>query len=217
MLNEPDSFQSDANATTQIDEHDEPTEPIRSIDVAAFVPTLPNDASSLDEETVPSPKSATQPFPHQYVQPPLVVQSGPQYAPASPSAYPHLPPRLEGPHGNRPAGGVASIQAETMHEPTRTQKVRMIPIVVGMCFVAVQVLLLLRFVLKLLAFSSDISWVAAVYEVSNLFVLPFRILFLQLAIPLLITAELYTLLAILVYGFVSRIVVHILKAFLKTR
>ena len=213
MLNESSGFQSDANATTQIDEHDEPTEPIRSVDVAAFVPTLPNDALSLVEESVPSPKSATQPFPHQYVQPPLAIQNGP----SSTNAYPYLPARPEGQNSNQPVGGVVPIQPEMVKASTQTRKVRIIPTVVGMSFVVVQALLLLRFVFRLLAFSSDISWVGAVYEVSNIFVLPFRILFLQLAIPQFATVELYTLLAILVYSFISRIVVRILKVLLRTR
>ena len=215
MLNESSGFQSDANATTQIDEHDELTEPIRSVN--AFVPTLPNDALSLADGGVPAPKSATQPFPHQYVQQPLAIQNESQYTPPVANVYPYLPARVEGQNGNRPAGGGVPAQAEMVKVATQTRKVRMIPTIVGMSFVVVQALLLLRFVCKLLAFPPDISWVAAVYEVSNVFVLPFRILFLQLAIPQFVSVELYTLLAILVYGFISRIVVRIVKLLLKTR
>ena len=78
-------------------------------------------------------------------------------------------------------------------------------------------LLLVRFLLKLLSVGSDSAWVGVVYGVSNVLVLPFRALFLQLAIPQLFTVELYTLLAILVYGIVSRILVHTLKVLMKTR
>ncbi len=212
MRNEPSSFQPDINATTPIDEHDEPTEPIRQVDIAAFVPTIP--ASSFAEEDVPSAKSATQPFPQHYVQPP--AQSSAHHLPP-PNVYPYLPARKEDFQANRPAGGAAPVQSTPVPVSIQARKGRMIPIAVGMCFVAVQALLLLRFVFKLLAFSSDISWVAAVYGVSNIFILPFRVLFLQFSIPLFGTIELYTLLAILVYGVVSRIVVRILKLFFKTR
>lgn len=213
MLHESDSFQ--ANATPQIDEHDEPTEPIRRADVSAFLPTLPNSVSSPEEEDVPSPKSLTQPFPHQYVQPPAIAPNGSQYAPPLSHTYPYLPTKPGGPSENRPAGGTVPIQSGAV-QGQRVRK-KIVPIAVGMCFVAIQLLLLLRFLLKVLDVSSDIAWVGAVYGVSNVFVLPFRVLFLQLAIPLLFTAELYTLLAILAYGIVSRILVHTLKVLLKTR
>ncbi len=201
MLNEPHSFQH--NDTTQIDEHDEPTEPMRHADVAAFVPTIPNTVLPSDEEDVPSPKSATHPFPHQYVQP------------VSPSpVYPVLPAKpIDSPQNS------VSVQPVVANHSSQQKKVRrkIIPLAVGMCFVAIQMLLLFRFLLKVLNVSSDNIWVGAVYEVSNVFVLPFRVLFLQLAIPQFFTVELYTLLAILVYGLVSRIVVHMLKVLFKTR
>ena len=211
MRNESSSFQPDIDATTPIDEHDEPTEPIHQVDIAAFVPTIP--ASSLIEEDVPSAKSATQPLPQHYVQPP--AQSSAHLPP--PNVYPYLPARKEDFQANRPAGGAVPVQSTPVPVSLQARKGRMIPIVVGMCFVAVQVLLLLRFVFKLLTFSSDVSWVAAVYGVSNVFILPFRVLFLQFSIPLFGTIELYTLLAILVYGIVSRIVVRILKVIFRTR
>ena len=92
----------------------------------------------------------------------------------------------------------------------------MLPLAVGMCFVLMQMLLLVRFSLKLFDISSDIVWVGAVYGVSNVLVLPFRALFLQLGIPQFFTIETYTLLAIFVYGIVSRILVHTLKVLMKT-
>lgn len=217
MLNEPRSFQPDT--TPPIDEHDEPTEPMYRADVDAFVPTLPNNVAFSDEEGVPSPKSLTQPFPHQYAQSPPIASNGPQYAPPLVSTYPYLPAKPGVPHENRPAGGALPVQPEVVNTHSQGQRVRRngVPLMIGMCFVAIQLLLLVRFLLKLLNISSDIGWVGAVYGVSNVFVLPFRVLFLQLAIPLLVTAELYTLLAILVYSIASRIIVHTLKALLKTR
>ena len=207
MVNEPHGFQY--NDTTQIDEHDEPTEPMRRADIAAFVPTIPNTVLPSDEEEVPSPKSATHPFPSQYVQPASSPQGDFQHLPASPSSHPILPAKPTLPYENSPVATNRSSQQKTVRG-------RMVPLAVGMCFVALQMLLLLRFLLKVLNVPSDSIWVGAVYGVSNVFVLPFHALFLQLAIPQLFTVELYTLLAILVYGIVSRIVVHMLKVLFKT-
>lgn len=208
MLNESHGFQY--NETTQIDEHDEPTEPMRRADVAAFVPTIPNTVLPPDEEDVPSPKSATHPFPSQYVQPASSLNGGFQHSSSSPPSSPTLPVMPVLPYENSPVAAKHS-------SPQKRVRSRMIPLVVGMCFVALQTLLLFRFVLKVVNVSSDSAWVGMVYGVSNVFVLPFRVLFLQLAIPQLFTVELYTLLAILAYGLVSRIVVHLLKVLFKTR
>ena len=211
MLNESHSFQY--NDTTQIDEHDEPTEPMRRADVAAFVPTIPNTALPLDEEDVPSPKSTTHPFPSQYVQPASSLYGGFQGISASSPAHPVVPVKPSIPDENTP---IVPTPANHASQQKRVHS-RMIPLSVGMGFVALQTLLLLRFLLKIVNISSDTIWVGAVYGVSNVFVLPFRVLFLQLAMPQLFTVELYTLLAILVYGIVSRIVVHTLKLLLRIR
>ncbi len=215
MLQEQDGLQ--ANATTQIDEHDEPTEPMRRSDVSAFAPSNEGESVAPNAEDVPSPKSLTQPFPQQYVQQPPVTPSAPTYGPANGNGvYPYLPPKPAMQGGKRPAGGVP-VQAATVPEQGRKVRRKFIPVAVGLCFVAVQMLLLVRFILKLLQLSSDSSWVGAIYAISNVFVLPFRILFLQFAVPLFGTAEVYTLLAVLMYGVISRIVVRCLKILLKTR
>ncbi len=212
MLNEPRSFQQ--NNTTSIDEHDEPTEPIRRANVDAFVPTIPNTVLPSDEEDVPAPKTSTQPFPHHYVQQPSSIQGSSQYMQPFAPSYPVLPakPSFSG-------EDVPMAQPEAVNHQAQQKRAHrnIVPLAVGMCFIAVQMLLLFRFLLKLLSIFSDNAWVGAVYEVSNVFVLPFRALFLQLAIPQLFTVELYTLLAILAYGIVSRILVHTLKAVFKSR
>ena len=212
MPNEPRSFQQ--NDTTSIDEHNEPTEPIRRADVDAFVPTIPNTILPPDEEDVPSPKTSTQPFPHQYVQQPASIQGSSQHMQPFVPSYPVLPAKPSFSGENVP---VAQPEAVNRMSQQKRARRNIVPLAVGMCFIAIQTLLLFRFLLKLLSISSDNAWVGAVYEVSNVFVLPFRVVFLQLAIPLLFTVELYTLLAILVYGIVSRILVHTLKALFKAR
>ncbi len=210
MLHEQGDLQAN-DAITEIDQHDEPTEPMRRADVDAFI------ASPID---VPSPKSSTHPFPHQYVQQPLVIPKRPTYSPPANvgSSYPVLPPRPTVQGGQRPAGSMPS-QEEPLAAPKAGQNARrkFVPISVGVCFVAIQLLLLVRFVLKLVQSSPDNSWVVVLYDISNVFVLPFRLLFLQYSVPLFGTLEVYTLLAILFYGVVSRIVVRILKLLLKTR
>ncbi len=200
MLDKLRSFQKN---TPHRDEHDEPTEPLPQEDVAAFVPTVPNSSVSPNEEDVPSPKTTTHPFPHRFIEEPQT--------PAN--VYPVLPARPNLPSSNYPA------KPETANNASQRTSARrkILPLAVGMCFVAIQMLLLVRFLLKLLSVSSDSAWVGVVYGVSNVLVLPFRALFLQLAIPQLFTVELYTLLAILVYGIVSRILVHTLKVLMKTR
>lgn len=209
MLHEQSDLQ--ANATTYVDEHDEPTEPIRRTDIAAFLP-IPG------AEDVPSAKSPTQPFPQHYVQPPLVIPNAPNPPASVGGSYPYLPPKPSVQSGQRPAGGVPP-QAEALLTPKQGKNTRrkLVPSAVGMCFVAIQMLLLVRFFLKLLQSSADNSWVGVVYDISNVFVLPFRLLFLQYSVPLFGTLEVYTLLAVLIYGVVSRIIVRSLKMLLKTR
>ncbi len=216
MLNEPGNFQADGNAMPALDEHDELTEPIRYSDFSAFAPTTPNDSTGPDEEDIPSPRSSTQPLPPQYAQLPQIIPNGPQYVVGNGAVSPYLPPRPIDHNGNRPAGGLP-VQRKSENASKQGRKVQrnLIPIAVGMCFVAVQVLLLLRFILKLLSISPDISWVGVIYTMSSVFVLPFRLLFLQLTIPLLFTVEIYTLLAILIYGIISRIIVRTLKILLR--
>jgi len=85
-----------------------------------------------------------------------------------------------------------------------------------MFFIAVQLLLLARFVMKLIRWPGSTTWASLIYSVSNVFVLPFRLLLQNIALPaiFLSTIEIYTLLAILVYWLLSRILVHLLKAIL---
>jgi len=217
MLQEQDGLQ--ANATPQIDEHDEPTEPMRRSNVSAFASSNEGEIVAPNAEDIPSPKLLTQPFPHQYVQQLPVTPNVSAYGSGNNNGvYPYLPPKPDMQGGKRPAGGV-HVQAgpASVPEQRRKERQKFIPVTVGLCFVAIQMLLLVRFIFKLLQLSSDSSWIGAIYAVSNVFVLPFRILFLQFAVPLFGAAEVYTLLAVLIYGIISRIVVRCLKILLKIR
>ena len=179
----------------EIDEHNQPTEPMMPVVIAPFAPTQING-------TAQSP------------------------------AYPYLPPapvKKKKQDRYRPAGGAApSSPAPTFPaspvypvlpvKPAKQaqRKQNPIPALVGLFFVGVQLLLLVRFMLKLLNVSGNAKWLSLVYEISGLFVFPFRLLLQNTALSVPISVEVYTLLAILVYGLFSRILVRFLKALLNS-
>jgi hypothetical protein len=102
--------------------------------------------------------------------------------------------------------------------PTRNDTT-LIPCFVGLFFIAVQMLLLMSFVLKIINLPASTTWVGIVYNVSSVFVLPFQLLLQNVAlpIPMPIAIEIYTLLAILSYWLLSRLLVRLLKAILHLR
>lgn len=118
-----------------------------------------------------------------------------------------------------PESEVPVVQAETVSSPQSRRSP--VPIVVGIVFVCVQVVLLARVVLMLFGVDSSISWTAWLYVLSGGFAWPFKLLIERLPVPAQIAPEVVSyvspLLAILVYGFLSRIMVRFLKAFLNSR
>ena len=102
----------------------------------------------------------------------------------------------------------------------RARRRRLLPACVGLFFLCVQLLLVVRLGVRFLDLSPDITWAALVTDVSETFVLPFQLLWFQ--IPLVSTLlpvkiEVYTLVAILAYRVLSRLLVGILKVILKSR
>jgi hypothetical protein len=95
-----------------------------------------------------------------------------------------------------------------------------VPTVVGICFVAAQVLLLFRVVLLLFNVSNSFAWAKVLYAAGGVFALPFRLLFdhIQLLSQLGpgVSNYLAPLAAILIYGLISRILVRFLKALLNS-
>lgn len=182
-----------------IDEHDQPTEPMMPIVIAPFAPTQVNGTTQ----------------------------------PAQASHYPNLPPapiKKNKQHGQRPAGGAIPSSLPPVSpaypvypvlpaRPVQKAQPRQsaIPPLVGVFFVAVQLLLLIRFLLKLLNISGNARWLNIVYDVSDVFVFPFRLLLQNTPLTFSLSIEVYTLLAILVYGLFSRILVRFLKALLNSR
>lgn len=189
--------QSQDNFLEAEDEHNQTTEPMPLIIPSPFPPG--------DDAQVPVPQPYERPFP------------GVNNRPPGASAYPYLPPAPEARRQGRPPGGATSLwpgdSATTL--PARARR-NPLPIFVGMFFIAVQLLLLARFVLKLIHWPGSTPWVGTIYRVSNVFVLPFRLLLQNVTLPAIVfnTVEIYTLLAILAYWLFSRILVRLLKAIL---
>lgn len=92
---------------------------------------------------------------------------------------------------------------------------------VGTAFVCVQVILLARVALMLFGADSSMPWIAWLFLLSGGLAWPFKLLVERLPVPAQIGPEVVSyvspLLAILSYGFVSRVLVRFLKAFLNSR
>ncbi len=87
-----------------------------------------------------------------------------------------------------------------------------------MCsLVGIQLLLLVRFVLKLIDPEYQYDMGRCSSMICGVFVLPFRLLLQNIAVPISTAFEMYTLLAILAYGLLSRLLVRFLRALLGSR
>jgi hypothetical protein len=195
------------------DEHNAPTEPLSLIHPSS------NSAGKMSGHghngalpSLPAPAPIEHPFPYLDTSP-----AGPHYrSPATP-VYPVLPPiHAAGKRkkGSLPPGGTSSNYPSPVQKAAPRRRHSVIPSLVGIFFVAVQFLLLLRFLLKLINIPGNETWVPIVYTISSIFVLPFSLIFQHITLPIPISLEFYTLIAILVYGLLSRIVVRVLKALL---
>jgi hypothetical protein len=203
------------------DEHNAPTEPLKlfhpPVDSAGVAGEMwmevgPNGA-------LPAPTPVEHPFPRLNI-----VPTGPYYqSPAAP-VYPVLPP-VPASHkrkkGQLPPEGAYPIYPFYPPQPVQPAAPRIqhrrhsaIPSLVGLFLVAVQFLLLLRLLLKLINIQGNADWVAMVYTISSIFVLPIRLIFQHITLPFPLPLELYTLIAVFAYGLLSRILVRILRAIL---
>lgn len=191
------------DSSGEIDEHDLPTEPLPEI----------SDLALPGEETIPAPAPQKQPIPSGRGAPP----QRPQYPqqPQGGQVYPYLPPMAGGQADEDEQSVRNSFFPALLPVAVRGLVLRIpIPRCVGLFFVIVQLLLLVRFVLKMINLPDDGVWVSAVYTLSSVWVLPFR-LFIQ-PLAFLPTVEIYTLLAVLVYGLVSRLLVRLLKVLMQS-
>lgn len=184
------------NGVGPVDEHNQPTEPM-NFAVSPYAPTATSDDSAF---------APTRPLtqPQQPPQAPLI------------GAYPFLPPAPTRQSGNDGYAGNAPVPPGGS-APTRsgTKRRRGFPVLVGLFFVVIQLVLLVRFVFTIVPLWNDITWVNIFYNVTGLLIWPVQALLQQFSLPLMV--EISTLVAILAYGLLSRIVVRCLKLILRSR
>lgn len=212
-----------------IDEHNQPTEPIARLVLPAYTPPTNQPNLPSDEPTIST--LPVQPLPqapmiqHQApVLPGAAQPQQPQYLqqPVQPiQAYnPNNPPVAASPYADVPALPVLPAQPQGVAVPQKGHEKQARPrqpIYVGLFFVVVQFLLLARFGIGLLSLPADNVWRDIIYTFSDVFLLPFTLLFRQVTLPIPIGSELYPLIAVLVYGIISRIFVRLLKTVLRTQ
>jgi hypothetical protein len=187
----------------EIDEHDLPTEPVPYPFVAAqpgtnTIPATPQQPITLG----PFPQSQS------YAAPP----NAPKF-----DVYPYLPPVAPQQPQSAPQQPI-DARRSPVQQSSRSFYPGFIPVGVGLFFICIQMLLLLRFVLRLLDIAQGTDWVNTIYALCDIALLPFQALLPPLQLPAILNArvEPYTLLAIFIYGMLSRILVHILKVLLRT-
>ncbi len=210
--------QPQENYYEDIDQHEAPTEPMVLI-LPSSSPssvTVPNGEPTVGGYGIPVPTPHERPFPYQDV--PQYPSQG-AFGSSQTPVYPVLPPVPQHTKkGKRPAGSAAPGYPVRVPTPVANTQARRrsssLPNLVGVFFVLVQLLLLVRFVLRLLNIAGSIVWVGLIYTISGVFVLPFRLLFQNINILIPNALEIYTLIAILVYGLFSRLIVRLFKALL---
>ena len=192
---------------------EEPTEPMSQVFLPTYSDPTFQTGLSTGRNAIPAPQLEEVPFPKSSVNP--VDISG---LPATPPMYPILPPATADiRNGGSP--GVAGVYpgkpGTFVQRQTRRSK---FPALVGLFFLAVECLLLLRLLLSLFGAPMSNVWVGLVYTVSTFFLLPFFLLLQNVKIPLINGTALYSALvivgAIFVYGFLSRIFVRFFKTLL---
>lgn len=197
------------------DEHDMPTEPLPAIPAMLF--PLPGQSNSIPEDRTFSAPFSPSVDPKQ----PLAAYPRTQNPYANVTRYPSYPVLP----GTPPGTNYRAWSADGAWEPGNTKRQhtrrrRLLPACVDLFFVCVQLLLVVRFGVRLLDLPPDITWIGVVISVSEIFVQPFRELWFQIpSVDTLLPAraEIYTLVAILIYGVLARLLVSILKVILKSR
>ena len=206
------SQQSQDDFFGDIDEHDQPTEPM----IPAFSPsstTIADGVPTHGDDIIPMPQPHDHPFPGAF------LPDSPYNQSAAP-VYPVLPPAPTiDKDGQRPAGSPTPaypmVPGKAPQAPATRPRRSPIPVFVGLFFVAVQLLLLVYFALQLIALPGKPPWLGLIYIISSVFLLPFHLLMQNISVP--IPLAIYTLLAILIYGLLSRILVRFLKILLRSR
>jgi hypothetical protein len=202
----------------ELDFNDEPTEPsMPAVVLPPSSPPLDWYTPPAGEANFPSTHPPQSSFPNEQIG--QATRRSTWLTPVYPvlpvSAFTSNPNQqtVEGPaqpYPVRPPTAISSRNNQRKHS--------VLPAFVGMFFVAVQILLLVRFALRLIAptASSGTPWIGIIYTVSGVCVLPFRLLFQHLAIPIPESLEIYTLVAILFYGLLSRVLARFTRALLRS-
>jgi hypothetical protein len=205
-----------------IDKHSEPTEPLPPLPFAsaptdnAIVPDEQTSPLVLTHSSAPTVSDQQGVAGSSNLQPPF---SPPSYSPpAQNDPYQPYAPQL--PHF--PPSPIEQEGQKLIIKTARSQwQGRGIPLLVGMCFVVVQLLLVLRLVLQIVNLTVTRPWLDALQGITSLFSSPFYWLLQQVPLPLPLNAGTYLVLsllvAILAYGFLSRILVRLLKVILNWR
>lgn len=193
------------NKPFTLEDYDDTTIPVRRV-------ATPPDYAYYSEDN-PDPEA-------------LIGSSAQQYAPSgsqaaypyyqSPQAagYPALPPARPQKQRSYPPGGSPYFAQPVRYRTRRSP----FPALVGLGFVLVQAVLLARALCLLLNVQATSVWLALLFAASDLFVEPLRLLVAKLNIMPMMGTQVLTILeflvAALVYGILSRILVRILKALL---
>jgi len=197
---------------------DEPTEPMSQVFLPSNSAPTFQTGISTDWHALPAPQLDDVPFPKSGTHP--VDVSGLSAIPPMNPILPPAPP--ESRNGRSPEVVPPQVHAGKPDSFVQRQTKRSsFPALVGLFFVAVEFLLLLRLLFSLFGAPISNMWVAFVYTVSTFFLLPFFLLLENVKIPLIngteFSSDLIIVGAIFVYGFLSRILVRFLKALLNSR
>ncbi|SRR6266516_4793969 len=203
------------NRFEQMNDYEQPTEPMSQVILSPHSSTIPVPEPSIDEKDLPAPQLDERPFPKQSANSVDAFQG-----PPAPPMYPVLPPvPAQGFNGRPPGGALPGIPPRVADKPAPRKPHRSsFPVFVGFFFVIVEILLLLRLLFLLSGTQDSNVWVGLVNTLSGIFVLPFRMLLENVKIPLLYGSQLYNdlliVFALLMYVILSRILVRFLKAVL---
>jgi len=195
---------------------EEPTEPMSQVFLPLYSAPTFQTGISIERYAIPTPELDEVPFPKSGGNP-VDVSGFSAIPPMSPILQPATP---EGRNGRSPgvAPPMPTGKPDALVQPqTRRSS---FPALVGLFFLAVEFLLLVRLLFFLFGAPISNVWVAFVYTVSTFFLLPFLLLLENVRIPLISGTEFYSVLlivcAIFVYGFLSRILVRFFKALLNS-
>ena len=114
------------------------------------------------------------------------------------------------PAGSDPGRGQSSTNVSVSSESTRGGSIWTVSRVLALLFTVLEVLLLVRFVMKLLGANADQPLVSAIYGITEPLVAPFRGIFAQPAGTPVV--EIAALLATLFYVLVAALVVAAVRA-----